>query len=246
MNKHKFNVFPEMSGEDYQKLIEDLRTHGFDSSQPIVIFENAILDGWNRFKACQELDIPFVERQFYGTSMDAINFVMRTNKRRNLNSQQWAAIAVEADDFIQAITEETEQERKVKQSESLKETYRKGEFGVCNNKLLQTEIAENKEVSDLEVDNQLDELVYEYDEPKRDPNKNAVSTKLAQTFNTNRAYINEAKKLKETFPEKLHLDFLVHLRNFSPRPHVFSSNPIHGFVLVQRLFGQGFVVVDRE
>ena len=62
----------------------------------------------------------------------------RTNKRRNLTSSQWAAVAVEADEIIAAIKARVEEERRKKQSGSLAATHESGDFGVCNNKLLET------------------------------------------------------------------------------------------------------------
>lgn len=94
MEKHRFNIFPEMSGEEFEQLKADLAVNEFDTSQPIVIYENAILDGWNRFRACQELDIAYTERMFFGTPTEAINFVARTNNRRHLNESQRAMLAV--------------------------------------------------------------------------------------------------------------------------------------------------------
>ncbi len=44
----------------------------------------------------------------------AIQFVMRTNKRRNMNSGQWATVAVEAEDVIRGIAEQVEKERREK------------------------------------------------------------------------------------------------------------------------------------
>lgn len=187
-----------MSAEEFQNLSADLTANGFDSSQPIVIYENAILDGWNRFRACQTLDIPYVERQFHGTPFEAINFVMRTNKRRNLTSQQLAVIAVESEEIVNILREETERERREQQAETLKETHEKGEFGVCVKKLTQT----NEEPEETEI---VEELTYEIETPfqPKTPNKNRVTTKLAKTFGTNRTYVSEALKLKETAPEKL-------------------------------------------
>ena len=104
--KHKFNIFPEMIQEDYSRLKNDLINNGFDPKTPIYLFEGEILDGWNRFKACQELNITPEYVDFEGSDNEAINFVMRTNKRRNLTSSQWACIAVEADEIVGAIKAE--------------------------------------------------------------------------------------------------------------------------------------------
>jgi hypothetical protein len=84
MNKHKFNIFPEMNEEDYSRLKADIEANGYDETLPIWTFEEAILDGWNRQRACNELNIKPVYKQFEGSSTQAIEFVMRTNKRRNL------------------------------------------------------------------------------------------------------------------------------------------------------------------
>jgi hypothetical protein len=109
MIKHEFNIFPEMNNDEYQKLISDLKENGFDSTQPIFTFQDKILDGWNRFKACDELQILPEYVEFEGTEIEAIRFVMRTNKRRNLTSSQWACIAMEAEEIVSKIKEEAKE-----------------------------------------------------------------------------------------------------------------------------------------
>ena len=115
MKKHKFNIFPEAKAEDFTRLLDDIRTNGFDQKQPVTLYQGEVLDGWNRTKACQELGINPPTITFTGTDADAIAFVMRTNKRRNLNSGQWACIAAEADDLLSVIAEQVEKERIEKQ-----------------------------------------------------------------------------------------------------------------------------------
>lgn len=73
----------------------------------------------------------------------------------DLKSSQWACIAVESDEIIEVLKEQTEKERREKQAETLKETYENGNFGVCVNKLTET---------------------------KKQPER--VTQKLAETFNT--------------------------------------------------------------
>jgi len=106
MNRHKFNIFPEAKPDDYARLIDDIQTNGYDVDQPVIVYQGAILDGWNRNKACVELMITPSIRVFDGSDIEAIQLVMRTNKRRNLNSGQWATIAVEAEDIMGAIAEQ--------------------------------------------------------------------------------------------------------------------------------------------
>ena len=116
MKKHKYNIFPEAKAEDFTRLLDDIRTDGFDQKQPVTLYEGEVLDGWNRTKACQELGIKPPTVIFIGTDAEAIAFVMRTNKRRNLNSGQWACIAADADDLLAVIAEQVEKERREKQA----------------------------------------------------------------------------------------------------------------------------------
>jgi ParB-like chromosome segregation protein Spo0J len=115
MKKHKYNIFPEAKAEDFTRLLDDIRANGFDQKQPVTLYEGEVLDGWNRTKACQELGIKPPTVIFNGSDAEAIAFVMRTNKRRNLNSGQWACIAADADDLLAVIAEQVEKERIEKQ-----------------------------------------------------------------------------------------------------------------------------------
>lgn len=109
MIKHEYNIFPEMLPEDYNRLKSDISNNGFDLKYPIWLYEDKILDGWNRQRVCNELKVQPIYKDFQGSDIDAINFVMRTNKRRNLNSTQWACIAVEADDLIAHLREQAKE-----------------------------------------------------------------------------------------------------------------------------------------
>lgn len=174
MKRHKFNIFPEAKTEDYERLKQDIEVNGYDSSQPIILYQGDILDGWNRQKACNELKEKPTYETFQGTDEEAIRYMMRTNKRRNLNSGQWACIAVEAEDLIEAIRKEVEKQRRVKVSE--------------NNGRKQSKNPESTTVQKIVPSS-----------PK-DTSKLA-SHKTAELFNTNRTYVNQASKLKEQAPE---------------------------------------------
>ena len=163
MQKHKLNIFPEMDGEEYQNLKKDIIENGFDEKYPIYIYEDCILDGWNRQKVCDELNIKPLYKTFQGTQTDAIHFVMRTNKRRNLSKSQWACIAVEAEEIIKVIKNEAKQRQ----------------------------IANLKQGSK----NPVVELV-----PQRDEQKKSDEI-IANMFNTNSKYIQEATKFKKENPE---------------------------------------------
>lgn len=123
MRKHKLNIFPEMKEEDYTLLLDDIKSNGFDVSQPVILYNGEILDGWNRYRACSELDINPSYDNFKGDENEAFAFVLRTNKRRNLTSSQWSAIAAEADDIWELIEEKVEKEKLRKQKENASNRY---------------------------------------------------------------------------------------------------------------------------
>ena len=122
MNRHKFNIFPEAKPEDYSRLIDDIQANGYDQDQPVITYQGAILDGWNRNKACVELMIKPPTKEFVGSDFEALQLVMRTNKRRNLNSGQWATIAVEAEEVMGAIKEEAKAIQHSKSHDKTKHT----------------------------------------------------------------------------------------------------------------------------
>ena len=118
LQRHKFNIFPEASKEDFDRLVSDMRKSGYDESFPITIYQGDILDGWNRYRACTELGIEPAKQDFDGDDSAALDYTLRTNKRRNLTSSQWAAVAVEAEQLIATIREAVEAERRAKISEA--------------------------------------------------------------------------------------------------------------------------------
>jgi ParB-like chromosome segregation protein Spo0J len=112
MKKHKFNIFPEAKDEDFKELLEDIRANGFDETMPIITYQGDILDGWNRWRACEILGIkPSIVDFDYGDS-EALAYTLRTNKRRNMPSGQKAALAVEAEAIMEELKKEAEQRKR--------------------------------------------------------------------------------------------------------------------------------------
>ncbi len=194
MQKHKFNIFPEMQAEDFDRLKQDLSVNGYDAKNPIWMYQGGILDGWNRQRACGELGVMPVYRDFVGEDVQAVEFVMRTNKRRNLNSSQWACIATEADELIGAIRESVEKERRERQAETQRkiDEQRQAQEEARVSKILDAmdkpEEEDTTPIGQLIVRQPIDE------------HENKAATKIATTFNTNRTYINEAQRLKRDNP----------------------------------------------
>jgi hypothetical protein len=183
MKKHKFNIFPEAKAEDFTRLIDDIRANGFDKKQPVTLYQGEVLDGWNRTKACSEIGISPPTVTFKGTDADAIAFVMRTNKRRNLNSGQWACIAAEADDLLAVIAEQVEKERREKQSANQSNP----RLDPAANVTSQVEQNHERYLSDKKLSDS--------------HHANTTPTKAAELFNTNRTYVNQAVKMKDVAPE---------------------------------------------
>jgi hypothetical protein len=184
MKKHKFNIFPEAKPEDYNEIRDDIAKNGFDSKRPVTIYQGEILDGWNRQKACDELGITPAYSTFIGTEMDALEFVLSTNRRRNLNSGQRATVAAEADELMVAIAVEVEVERRRKIAGAMKGNLNAGQRAV-----IAAEDMEPEQTGQKIVRSDLDE------------HATKTATKTAELFNTNRTYVNQAVKMRKEAPE---------------------------------------------
>lgn len=109
MEKHKFNIYPEASEDDLQYIIDDMAANGYDKRQPIYLYQGAILDGWNRYRASQKAGVKPTTKTFEGSDSEAIAFMARTNKRRNLDSWAKANIAAEAEELLASIAAESKE-----------------------------------------------------------------------------------------------------------------------------------------
>ena len=84
------NLFPMLDGEAFAELVEDIELHGV--REPVVIYEGAILDGRNRYRASKAAGVDCPIREYDGD--DALAFVISLNlKRRHLNESQRAMVA---------------------------------------------------------------------------------------------------------------------------------------------------------
>ncbi|HMF11448.1 MAG TPA: ParB N-terminal domain-containing protein [Gemmataceae bacterium] len=83
-------IFPEMSESDFAALKDDIKEHG--QRDPVIVFQNQILDGRHRYRACRELGIEARTEEFIGD--DPVAFVVSKNlKRRHLDESQRALVA---------------------------------------------------------------------------------------------------------------------------------------------------------
>ena len=84
------NVFPLLEGEPFDALVVDIKASGL--CEPIWLYQGQILDGRNRYRACQELGLDCATRDYLGN--DPLGFVLSMNlQRRHLDESQRAMIA---------------------------------------------------------------------------------------------------------------------------------------------------------
>src|SRR5262249_18256118 len=84
------DIFPMLEGPGFEALVDDIRER--KQQEPVWLYEGKILDGRNRYLACQKLGREIQVKDFTGD--DPIGFVLSANlHRRHLNESQRAVVA---------------------------------------------------------------------------------------------------------------------------------------------------------
>lgn len=96
---HRFSeIFPMFPDDELQELSADIKKNGLQ--EPIIIYENEILDGRNRYAACKMAGITPRMKVFSGTEDEALQYVTSHNlHRRHLTASQRAMIAAKIADM---------------------------------------------------------------------------------------------------------------------------------------------------
>lgn len=98
------NIFPMMSDDEFAALVEDIRANG--QRQPIYLHDGKIIDGRNRYRACQQLGIEPDVRTWNGAG-SLVSFVVSLNlQRRHLTSSQKATVAMDVLPMLEAEAKE--------------------------------------------------------------------------------------------------------------------------------------------
>jgi ParB-like chromosome segregation protein Spo0J len=86
-------IFPLMSGQEYDALVEDVRQNGI--REPIWLDRDGrIIDGRNRWRACLDLGLDCPANTYVGSDDDLLALVVSMNlHRRHLNESQRAMVA---------------------------------------------------------------------------------------------------------------------------------------------------------
>ena len=83
-------IIPSAGGRDFHALVDDIRRNGL--REPITLYEDKILDGRARYRACLQVRVTPTFRKYEGD--DPLGFVISANLvRRHLNESQRAMIA---------------------------------------------------------------------------------------------------------------------------------------------------------
>lgn len=92
-------LFPRMTGPEFAALVADIKANGLRT--PIVLHDGMVLDGGNRYAACQAAGVEPKFAEFAGGNL--VSFVLSANMhRRHMTPGQQAAIVASAQDWATA------------------------------------------------------------------------------------------------------------------------------------------------
>lgn len=174
------SIFPLMEGEDFDALVEDIREKG--QLKKGILFEEKIIDGRNRYRACGVLKIPFKTEE-YSEKISPRDYIISENlHRRHLTTAQRAEIGL-------ILLEEEEKKAKERKSEVAKALAEvsKGISRTKGEKLSKSKI--------LDLQRKVDEIKEEMGE--------GTSTKIiAPKVKISHVTLSKAKKIKDKAYDK--------------------------------------------
>jgi hypothetical protein len=92
------NIFPLMTGDDFDRLVEDIRKNGL--RERIKTIDGLILDGRNRYRACLQVGVSARYEEI--KTDDPIAYVRSLNEhRRHLTATQLGLVAAKAKEYYE-------------------------------------------------------------------------------------------------------------------------------------------------
>ena len=84
------NLIPPMKPEEFQGLKENIVNNGYDILYPIVIWNNIIIDGHNRYSICKQFNIQFsVSEKNFNNRFEVMNWIINNQlNRRSMTNEQ--------------------------------------------------------------------------------------------------------------------------------------------------------------
>lgn len=103
-------IFPLIEGADFDALVADIKEHGL--REKISLYGGKILDGRNRFLACQKAKVKPQYRQFKGNDKKALALVQSANEhRRHMTTSQRAMAASRLKDAWKSLNLDSDGDR---------------------------------------------------------------------------------------------------------------------------------------
>ena len=180
-------LFPLIKGDEFEALVDDIREHG--QREPILMHpDGRILDGRNRYLACQKLGIEPKSEHWDGEGSPEEIVLSLNLHRRHLSSAQRAAIAVEVLPRLEA---EAKERQRLSRG--------RGKKGCQNSDNLFTseQTSENNELNDDSKSEQKAKRTKGEDDYERSLDR------AAKMFGTNRDYVDIARLIKDADPTLL-------------------------------------------
>ena len=88
------NAMPLMTDIEFDNLKNDISGNGL--REPIVLYQNKIIDGRNRYRACLETNTTPLFKEYNGNEADLLDYVISLDiSRRHLSKSEVGCLAVD-------------------------------------------------------------------------------------------------------------------------------------------------------
>lgn len=179
-------IFPMMEPDDFNALVEHIKKNGLQ--EPIVLYEDKILDGRNRYEACDVAGVEPMLMEFESMSDEIraagpVEFVWgRNNARRHLTASVRATCAAAAVPFFEA-------DAAARKKAGLKQNQPSAQTGANGDELSQETGHDAADESQVPT-------------KKKRPGEGKATAQAAKKFKVGTRSVEKARKLLKTDPKK--------------------------------------------